>query len=317
LKDTITVRYAKGGNGFAIDLGFVRHVKDIVFGASLINISPGIYWSNEPRMTYRLFAVDSLSAVRFDEKYWRDTVVDTAVEPFRRRLPFYLILGASYGFTKPFKIGATIEWGSFNSPFSSNIPRLALGIEYRLNWFVPRTGIAIGGKHGFEIGLGFGIATRRGMFNIGVANKAGVIPWAKGISFTMDFQYAASRKEEMPKKRKEPSQPYARKKYYRYKSRAKQEELPQVKLRIMWIKERGAYVYVKGVAYGEDAISKVIVNGQFIPRRVSTTYKSTAKTYYFLAKVPTFGKPYIRVTVIDEHGKRRTWRVRLKRSEDE
>jgi len=166
------------GQGISFDLGVAGEVnQQWTVSLGLKNIISNIDWNNGAQQRYYSFSMDSVNLFKIIEE---DSVVDSEefeedLSSINSTLPQLLHLGCAY---KHHKLTLAMELiqGFRERPGSSSIPKLALGIEYKvLPWFPIRSGFSVGGDDRFSSAIGLGFKMGPLAFDFGMSNKGGFI----------------------------------------------------------------------------------------------------------------------------------------------
>jgi hypothetical protein len=149
-----------GGQGFSIDIGAAADINDRwSVGLSWSDLISTIHFSGDSYRGMYRFTVDSLSAFSFEDTDI-DSIFNTEEKEeehisFSTVIPSELKLGGGY-FAQKVTVTAVYVQGFRKTGFSSSTPGFAVGVEYKpwklLNL---RTGMGIGGVHGFRLAWGF------------------------------------------------------------------------------------------------------------------------------------------------------------------
>jgi len=172
------IKSARGGNGFAFDLGFASLINDkVTLGVCLLNVVNRIEWNkNTQKKVYRISA-DSLNFENSDDDsaYLEEDYTED-IGSFDSKLPLILVGGISYKL-RNFVLAADLEQGFKNSAGSSKVPKLSFGTEYNgLSWLQIRSGVVLGGKERFAICWGLGIEIKPSFIDLVVSVKNSFLP---------------------------------------------------------------------------------------------------------------------------------------------
>ena len=181
-------RYAKGGTGFGIDLGFAAVFKPTwTCGITIKNIGTSIRWSQHVREEEIFYLARLVTVESADE----DTLFDyenisRELLSFRSSLPKQLRIGVAHESTLwNMTFDLLIEWRQRRhlSPW----PRYALGAEYlKFQKFPLRCGIAVGGVRGISPSIGIGFRLKKFKFDLGFSYQRAVLPFtAKGVTIAL------------------------------------------------------------------------------------------------------------------------------------
>jgi len=180
------------GKGFSMDFGLAaRYAKNWYVSLSFMNMGGKINWTNNAEMVYAtqrdsiVFNEDDDTDYSFDE----DSTV--AISSFKTPLPQKMRIAAGYRMLRNLKLMADWEQG-LNTEFgNSTTPKIGVAAEYKiLRWLPLRSGFSIGGKEGFQYGLGFGLNFRFFDFDISYAMKKALWPsYSRGVLFAMGMKF--------------------------------------------------------------------------------------------------------------------------------
>lgn len=172
-KGDFAMKSAKGGWGFAFDLGFASFFNDrITLGLCFLNIINSINWNkNTKKKGYRISANSLTLKNRDDDSVYLEEDYTEDIGSFNSKLPLIIKGGISYRL-KNFVLSADLEQGFKNNAGSSKVPKLALGGEYnKLSWLHIRSGLIFGGKEKFAICWGWGIKIKPVFVDFGMSIK--------------------------------------------------------------------------------------------------------------------------------------------------
>jgi hypothetical protein len=179
------VREARGGSGFASDLGVAAMLNDkITVGLTLRNWLSSVKWKKDVKIREYGVTADSLTVEAIDESS-ADSLVDdydreTDGGSFSKSLPAELRLGGAYRSGKLLLTGDYVQ-GFKNRPGVSTTPQFAFGAEYRLIGFLPlRAGFALGGRGGVSSGAGFGLRIGTFEMNFAAGSWGALLPRSAG-----------------------------------------------------------------------------------------------------------------------------------------
>jgi hypothetical protein len=118
--------------------------------------------------------------------------IDTSYEisNFKTALPRSLTFSAAYYYMPNLVFTATYRQGLNKSMKNITTPLFSVGTEYKPISVLPlRAGIALGGRSGFALGLGFGIDVKYWQLNVGYLNHN--FRWFYGAS-SVDLAVSSS-----------------------------------------------------------------------------------------------------------------------------
>lgn len=181
------------GSGMGLDLGSSATFDDKWhFSIRLENIIGFLNWdANTEGHTF--LNSDSLYIFN-DDGVDRKTEVDTTqnIKAFSTSLPANLHIGVNYRLRKNLLLTAQYRQG-LNEAFGNvYIPRIGVGAEYRpLKWLPLRTGMSVGGKTNFLMGLGAGIDLKIFEFNLAYAMRESFLwpNFSAGAFLAFDFKF--------------------------------------------------------------------------------------------------------------------------------
>lgn len=172
-KGDFAMKSAKGGWGFAFDLGFASFFNErITLGLCFLNIINSINWNKNTQKKGYSISFDSLTfensdddSVFVDQDYTED------IGSFKSKLPLIIKGGMSYKL-KNFILSFDLEQGFKNTTGSSTIPKFSFGGEYnKFSWFEIRSGLILGGKEKFAICWGWGVKIKPVFVDFGMSIK--------------------------------------------------------------------------------------------------------------------------------------------------
>ncbi len=193
LDSQMRLRYARGGNGIAFDLGFVgQYEEKWMVSFALINPIGSIRWNKET--TQRIFSMkaDSLSfPERLADSLFVESDTSISIGAFSSRLPAVLDLAVAYRWNDRLLITGEYEQGLNRSMGGTTIPRLAVGVEYTGFPIIPlRAGISVGGKTGFTFAFGAGIDLKVWFIDVGFMNRGAITPaGSKGFTLAVTSRF--------------------------------------------------------------------------------------------------------------------------------
>jgi hypothetical protein len=170
------------GRGFGLDLGIAGVLEGgLSFHAALLNLSPGITWTEgtyEARLTASADTVSVGAFLELDQD-GGSTDLDSLtaydlefrrIGAFRTRVPPVLRFGGTFRYGR-LALNADLEQALAEGMGYSKTPRLGLGIEFRpLGFFPLRAGLSLGGRHGVLGAFGFGLDLRILVWEVAVGN---------------------------------------------------------------------------------------------------------------------------------------------------
>jgi hypothetical protein len=174
----VTVRSAKGGSGFGVDIGgAATYLGDWVFSAGIRNFISTISWSRDAEEKVYTYRVESLTAETADAD---STVVSDEttrdIGSFSTSLAPQLNLGAAHEIGK-FLIASDIKFGLRDKAGVSTTPEISVGTEcHYINFLPVRAGIGLGGINGASLGLGAGLRLSAFSFDFAWASSGTVTP---------------------------------------------------------------------------------------------------------------------------------------------
>ncbi|GAB4379537.1 MAG: hypothetical protein Kow0042_29030 [Calditrichia bacterium] len=183
------MRTARGGSGLGLDLGFLMENKKWTFSLAFLNLLGSVNWKNQTEV--RSYHVSSDSFAVKAEDMDDDVVVQHdstyAIGNFKTRLPFTFDLGVAYQWHRNLLIAAEFEKGLNESMGARKNSRLAFGVEFTGIPIIPlRSGISLGGNHGFSFGLGTGLDLHFWYVDVGFMNHGGLTRGsAKGFTLSL------------------------------------------------------------------------------------------------------------------------------------
>jgi len=189
-----TVRQARSGNGFAMDLGAAAIMsKQLVVGLSLRNFPSQLKWSTKAKEYDYGVTADSLTAWDWTSSR-EDSVIQNHsakrnIAGFSNHLPAVLHLGAAYyqGF-----VTVTGEWvqGLENRLHATTTPEFRLGAEGHFFKFIkPRLGLGFGGKRKMNSAIGLGLEFGSFQMDFAAGTWSGFLPaQSKGAGFAFGMR---------------------------------------------------------------------------------------------------------------------------------
>ncbi len=190
----VEARSARGGSGWAMDLGVLLHkTNQFTFSLALLNPLGNIRWQSQTEMRKYTFRTDSLalSTNGFADSVTVSEDTSYAIEGFSTRMPSVLDVGAAYQATKFFLLTAEMEQGVSNSMGGNKTFRFAMGMEFTLLPFLPlRSGVSLGGNNGFSFAFGAGLNLHFWYLDVGVVNHGGLSASAsRGLTLAMTTRF--------------------------------------------------------------------------------------------------------------------------------
>ena len=147
------------GRGFGLDIGAVaKYKKRWFFSLSFSNLFASIKWTENVER----FALEESGeiAILGDSNEDKEVSIDTTytIDQFETKLPTVMRAGASYKLLDNLTLVAEWRQGFDDYINNTTTPRVGVGAEYYpLPWLPLRGGLAVGGTHGFQFGLGTGV----------------------------------------------------------------------------------------------------------------------------------------------------------------
>uniref|UniRef100_A0A7C6A7S1 DUF5723 domain-containing protein n=1 Tax=candidate division WOR-3 bacterium TaxID=2052148 RepID=A0A7C6A7S1_UNCW3 len=182
---------ATGGYGLGIDFGSTYETDKYRFSLAILNLTPGIKWSENPNAKRLTVTIDSFSLYRIVKTNSVDSVFGTedyssVIEPFRTPIPIYLTLGAGWKFDDFGSILSLVyEQNLVSTKFSTFNPKFSLDLEWNLlEAIIINPSISIGGSEGIGFSLGIGKNIRRLLLGFNLESMGSPsISHAKGLKF--------------------------------------------------------------------------------------------------------------------------------------
>ncbi len=186
------------GSGVGLDLGVAAKVmnKRGIVGLSLLNLVGMVNWTNVERRVYGL-TVDQAPPLDgmdnfdgwFDENFEPlDTL--TSKDDLSQTLPREILLSGGYWLREDLFITGAYRQGLNRAAGATIVPRLAVGAEYKVHPMVPiRGGFGIGGRSGFQWGIGAGIRYKIWQSDIGIGWEKGIFNSATGFTFGISTSF--------------------------------------------------------------------------------------------------------------------------------
>lgn len=186
---------ATGGYGLGIDLGSTYETGKYRFSLALLNITPGIKWTENSTTKKLSMTIDSFSIYRIvktnslDSVFWTDNFSSVS-ESFHTKIPIYLTLGAGWKFDDFGSILSLIyEQNLAGTKFSTYTPKFSLDLEWNLLQVIMiNPSITVGGSEGIGFSLGVGKNIRRLLFGCSLESiRSPSITRAKGLKFGLSL----------------------------------------------------------------------------------------------------------------------------------
>ena len=192
----IEARTARGGQGWAADLGVVTQSKDrsLTFSAAISNVLGSVNWETETEGVLFSFDGDSIALGDSDA----DSLVLSedstyAINAFSSRLPVTFDVGVAYQALSRLLVTAQYEQSFGDNMGIRPFTRFAFGTELKYIPFIPlRAGFSVGGRYGTSYAVGTGLDLKFWYIDVGVINHGGVSASAsKGltVSATTRFRF--------------------------------------------------------------------------------------------------------------------------------
>jgi hypothetical protein len=194
MSGNIVTRTAKGGHGYAMDLGFAVQLEGgWSLGLSALDISSSITWSQNPRQQVNYLLGDSITVRQIVEE---DTVIvaegyEREIDPFSISLPTRIQLGLSKR-TGDLLLTFDYHQGLRDGPGASTTPRFAAGAEYLFFGFLPlRLGASAGGKETFTVAMGMGLSQGPIRLDLSLGTRERAFPFTgKSIAFAFSLGFS-------------------------------------------------------------------------------------------------------------------------------
>jgi len=184
-----TVRQARGGNGFAVDLGAAAIMsKQLVLGLSLRNFPSRLRWSTKAKEYDYGATADSLTASDWassrEDSVIQNNSAKRNIAGFSNRLPAVMHIGAAY-YRGYLIITGELVQGLENRLHATTTPELRFGAEgHYFKYVKPRVGIGFGGKRKLNSTLGLGFTTGSFQLDLAAGTWSGFLPaQSKGVGF--------------------------------------------------------------------------------------------------------------------------------------
>ena len=187
------VRSAKGGRGYALDLGLaIKYKNSWTFGISFFNLLNQIKWAQKTEVRGYQVRIDSLLAENFDvDSLVTELSYTQKIDPFVTRMPTVMRLGAAHQ-GKRFLWALDLEQGFKEDLGVSKKIKASLGTEYRiLSWLDILGGISVGGREGTTLANGVRLNAENSYLDIGMANHKGLWPTkSKGVCLAISSGFS-------------------------------------------------------------------------------------------------------------------------------
>ena len=179
------------GQGFGIDLGAIaKYKKRWFFSLSFSNLFAKINWTKNVKRS--IIEESGETEIMGNSNEDKVTSIDTtySIDRFETKLPTVMRVGASYNLLKNLTLVAEWRQGFDNYINNTTTPRVGVGAEYHpLPWLPLRGGLAVGGTHGFQFGLGTGVHIAFFEFDISYAVINAVWPTSsEGVFAALGFK---------------------------------------------------------------------------------------------------------------------------------
>ncbi len=190
----IEARSARGGSGWAMDLGIVLNkTNQFTFSLALLNPLGHIRWQSQTEMRHYAFHTDSLALSTNGIADSLTVSEDTTyvIDAFSTRMPTVLDVGAAYRANRSLLLTLEMEQGVSNSMGGNKALRVAMGAEFTLLPFLPlRSGISLGGNDGFSFAFGSGLNLHFWYVDVGVVNHGGFSARSsRGLTLAMTTRF--------------------------------------------------------------------------------------------------------------------------------
>lgn len=178
LDGIVEARSARGGSGFAGDLGFLTRSADqkLTISAHFSNVIGSINWNKESESRSYSIHADSLAVGGDDlDSLLVDEESSEEIAAFSSRLPFVVDVGVAYQAHRFILVTAEYAKAFQSAMGYSAASRLAMGFESRIVPFLPiRGGLAFGGGQGTSFSVGTGIDLKFWFVDVGLMNHGGI-----------------------------------------------------------------------------------------------------------------------------------------------
>jgi len=190
-----TRNQASGGSGWGFDLGGTYEISKYRFSLALLNISPGITWTENLKTNVKSITIDSTDIYQIvknnnlnDILNSNDTSYNT--ESFRTQIPAYLTLGTGWKFDDFGSMLTLIyEQNLASTKFSTFTPKFTFDLEWNLlQVILINPSISLGGREGITYNLGLGKNLRGFLIGINLGSiKNPIITKAKGLKLGLSI----------------------------------------------------------------------------------------------------------------------------------
>ena len=185
----ISIREAKGGHGYAVDIGTILTLNRSRFAIVVKNMSSIVQWNNNTQTTKYSFLLEEENAEKlFTGELSAGSLFSTTdttfvINSFSTKLPMALHVGYLYPF-RTILLAAELAH-EFKHSLPTQTPRFSLGLEYRPNpHFHVRAGSRLSKNYGFSTSLGIGVLSGIVRWDIAVRLYNAIVPQSsKGFSF--------------------------------------------------------------------------------------------------------------------------------------
>jgi len=180
------------GRGRSYDFGLSTAYGDQWdISLSFLNIGGSINWSQNTEQMV-IHQSDSVFFYNNHNDKNAQTDIDTIMttQAFTTDIPSMMRLGVAYRLQPDWMVSAEWQQGLDKSFGGSQTPKIGIATEYYvLNWLPLRSGFSIGGREGFQYGLGFGLDFRFFEFDFSYAMKNALWPtFSKGALMALGFK---------------------------------------------------------------------------------------------------------------------------------
>ena len=179
------------GKGFSMDFGLAaRYDKDWYISLSFMNMGGKIKWTENAEMMYASQRDSIVFNDDDDTDYSFEEDSTAAISSFSTPLPKKMRIAAGYRMLKNLKLMADYEQGLDDHFGNSTTPKMGAAAEYKvLRWLPLRSGFAVGGKEGFQYGMGFGLNFKFFDFDLSYAMKKALWPtYSRGVLLAMGMK---------------------------------------------------------------------------------------------------------------------------------
>ncbi len=164
------------GSGFGMDLGITaRYKRAVHLSLAVTNVGANIGWSgNAQQIQFSQRDTSDIGGTASGSFSATDT---TAINPFSTPLPSTLSFGASLRLFAPLKIALEYRQGLDNYFGNSKRAQFGAAILYKpFSWLPLRSGVSVGGRAGFQWGVGMGLHLGPIALDMSYALKGAVLP---------------------------------------------------------------------------------------------------------------------------------------------